>query len=241
MDCFLINYCIWNAVEEVEEVQQLVQETVVKHGYRALYDLTPILKMIKALQAEIDAETKVITKEKIEEKVIHTDENKQSYFGVPQFWGEDAAYIRIEDFEKLSKEKEIFVPVFEKSYEKYRPFQSFSFLKINSKTLLNKNKKYQLESQLSEKEIVSARPPSKAHLANWDKIVDDMLAHCNAAIQILTEREEIDLGHLRRHLFIGREKAPFVKESLKNASQEVLNLKLEIEKIQHGYQSMGKG
>jgi MoxR-like ATPase len=241
MDCFLINYCIWNQIEEVEEVQKLVEDTVVKHGYRALYDLTPVLKMLNELQEDIQTETQVITKEKVEEKIIHQDENKQQYFGLPLFWGEDTAYLRIEDYDRLSKEKEVFVPVFEKSYEKYRPFQSYSFIKLNSKTLLNKTKKYQLETQLGEKEIVTAKAPSKELIKSWNNAVKDMLAHCNTAIQILREREEIDLGHLRRHLFIGREKAPFVQESLKNASQEVLNLKLEIEKVQHGYQSMGKG
>lgn len=241
MDCFLIQYCIWNEVDEVETVKQMVQQTVVRHGYRALYDVTPVLKVLKELQASIDAETQIVTKEKIEEKVVHTDENKQRYFGLPNFWGEDTSYVRVEDFERLSKEKEVFIPVFEQSYEKYRPFQSYSFLKVNAKTLLNKDKKYLLETQMGEKEIVSARPPSKENLKQWDSTVKDMLAHCKAALQILAEREEIDLGHVRRHLFISRENARFVQESLKNATQEVLNLKLEIEKIQHGYQSMGKG
>jgi len=241
MDAFLIAYCIWDRAEQVDEIQQLVTEVISKHGYRALYDLTPVEQLLSGLQAEIQSETQIVTKEPIEEKIIHTDEHKQNYFALPKFWGEDAAYLRVKDFERLLKEKEVFIPVFERSYDKYRPFQTYSFLKINSKTLLNKNKKYQLETRQAEKEIVSAKPPTPALLKSWDKQIEDMLAHCEAAIQILKEREGIDLGHARRHLFIKREWARYVQDSLRNAAQEVLNLKLEIEKVQHGYQALGQG
>ncbi len=241
MDCFLIEYCIWSDVGQLEDVRLILEETVVRHGYRALYELKPVQQLFRSLTEEIEAETQIVTKEKIEEKLIHIDENKQQYFSLAGFYGEDPAYIRIEDFDRLNKEKEVFIQVFEKSYEKYRPFQTYSFVKINSKNLVNKNKKYLIETEQAEKEIVSSRPPTAELIKNWDKQVKDMLAHCKAAIQILKEREEIDLGHLRRHLFIDREKALLIKDSLKKAGQEVLNLKLEIEKLQHGYQSLGAG
>ena len=239
MDCFLISHCIWDQIDQIEEVEKMMAETVVNHGYRALYDLTPVRKLLEALQKEIEEETQVITKEKIEERVVHIDENKQSYYKIPAFWGEDAAYLRLEDFEKLKKDKDAFIPVFEKSYEKYRPFQSYSFLKINSKMVLNKNKKYAIETQQIDKEIVSMRDPSAAQLKNWNAQISDMLLHCKEALNILREREQGDLGHVRRHLFVPRSKATFVKDSLRQAGQEVLNYKLEVEKLQHGYQSMG--
>jgi MoxR-like ATPase len=241
MDCFLIADCIWGSLDQRAPIQELIIQTIEQHGYRALYDLGPALQSLRNLEQEIESSTQVVTKEKIEETVVHKDQQGVQYVKIANFWGEDAAYLRVSDYQKLSKEKEIFVPVFEKSYETYRPFQSYSFLLTSSKTLLNKQKKYQLETQLSDKEIVSNKKPDKALLARWDGQVDELLDHCRQALQILAERQEQDLQHLKNHIFVPRQFAQHVKTSLKKAGAEVLNFKLEIEKVQHGYQSMGSG
>ncbi len=39
MDCFLIPYCIWNNVEEIEEVRNIIYEAIAKYDYNIGIDI----------------------------------------------------------------------------------------------------------------------------------------------------------------------------------------------------------
>lgn len=240
MDAFLISNCIWNTAEQVEEVAQMVQQAIVTQGYRALIDLEPVRQELKELKDEISTRTTSITQETVSEKVVYTDKQEAQYYKLDKFWGEDAAYVKLGDFDKLKKDKEVFISVYELSYQTYKPFQSYSFLLKSDAELINKNKLFSFETAEKTKEIVNIVPPTQAQIISWNKIVETLLGHCSKALTVLEERKRIDFPHINKHLFVPISQVAIVKKSLEKAREEVLNLKLDIERVRHGYKTMEK-
>ena len=72
MDCFLIIYCIWNNVDEIDEVKNIIYDTIATHGYNIGIDVTPIKNNVELLKKEIE--------EKIKQEVEVEEEIPKVYF-----------------------------------------------------------------------------------------------------------------------------------------------------------------
>ena len=238
MDTFLIADCMWDKAYQIKEVEEMVQHAIVTQGYRSLVDLSPLRQELSTLKEEVATKTTLVEREVVREKVVYPDAQGEQFYKVENFWGEDAAYLRISDFDKLKPDKELFVSVFELSYQTYKPFQSYSFLLKSDSELINKNKLFHLETAEKEKEKISTISPETSQTDAWDQGIQTMLDYTSQALQLLEERKRIDFGHFTKHLFVPTEKATYVKQSLEKASEEILTLKLDIERVQHGYATM---
>ncbi len=238
IDAYLVADCIWNQVDQVEETFALVQGSIANHGYQRLVDLRPIEIELEALKQEIDEATH--HNYEIEEDIPKTfrDEMGTEFVRILQFWGDGHGYLRVQDYESLSKEKKKNIPVFEQTNNGYRPFQTIGFTLENPLVLLDKAKKREIDSQTITREIRETKVPPIELKRIWENQINLLLEHCERGLMTLESQKMDDEGHLRNHLFVPDEWGSHVLNSLDSTVRDLVNLKLEIQKVRHGYESV---
>ena len=240
MDAFLVAHCIWDGVEQIEEAQTLVRDNIVAHGYRYLFELSPIEDELRGLREEIEeAIQETVTRE---EQVAYrvTDDMGVEFVRTPKFWGDNYAYLRVQDVNKLNAEEDLNVPLYEEATNGYRPFQTYGVRRIpgeKHKLLINQ-KERPLDTETVEREEVIVRAPSASLKRVWDSQITLLLDHCEKGIETLEARKEQDEPYLSGHLFVPEDLAKHVLDSLGASLEELANLKLDIQKVRHQYESV---
>ncbi|GAB4346977.1 MAG: AAA family ATPase [Flammeovirgaceae bacterium] len=69
MDCFLIEHCIWNEVEQIPVVSQFVRDAIQKHGYSLSLDFQELKEELDDLKKEIREECTFEKKVRVEKSV----------------------------------------------------------------------------------------------------------------------------------------------------------------------------
>lgn len=238
MDCFLFGDCIWSTIDQRDESQALVLGSIVAYGYRKLVDAQPLREELQTLRKEISLETQETRMEMISSPKVYQDNLGVTYYKLEKFWGTDPSYIKVEDFQRLGEE-ELFVPVFEKHAKNFRAFQNYGLKGGDDFSLLQKNKKVQVEKEEAEQEVSSPKVPDEAALKIWNRQIDKMMQMVGLFLEELERQKAEEFPMLDHHLFVEKNHAPYIQESLTNAVNEILSLKLEIEKARHSYESIG--
>ncbi|MEM9986789.1 MAG: AAA family ATPase, partial [Bacteroidota bacterium] len=98
MDCFLMVHCLWSDPRQREEIQEVVSETIRKHGYSIAVNLNMLRKEIGQFEAEVEAETRI--KRVVAEDRLQPvqDEYYEFIQTEKQFQG---SLIKIEEYNKL--------------------------------------------------------------------------------------------------------------------------------------------
>ncbi len=238
MDAFLVTHCIWDEVEQIETTRQLVQDNIVAHGYRYLFELGPIEEELNALRQEIEDATHetVVKEEPIARRV--KDDMGVEFVCTPKFWGDNAAYLRVSDINKLNEEEDLNIPLFEEATNGFRPFQTYGVRRVSKYRLLVNKKERHIETEMVEREETVPRVPPESLKRVWASQISLLLDHCEKGIEALEARKELDEPYLEGHLFVPSELARHVLSSLNASLEELANLRLEIQKVRHQYESL---
>lgn len=240
MDCFLIGDCIWDNEQQIEQCEKLVSQAILHFGYSRLLDLPLLLAELNKLKNEIDRLTLEVRKVEEEEPKIYKDAKGDTYFKVMRFWGDDSAFIRVEDFRRLG-EKESFIPIYEPAGKNFKPFQTYGITRKSEHFIGTKSKDLKLETIKVEREIKSRIKPSPQNQTRWDKMIELLLDRCKDIQKSMEIRKHKESAYLSEHLFVPKERGVLVQKSMEHALNDLVNARLEIEKTQHGYQAITEG
>ncbi|MEM6801827.1 MAG: AAA family ATPase [Bacteroidota bacterium] len=240
MDCFLIEDCIWDREDEIQEASDLVLGCIASFGYRKLVNLSLLTEELDSLKKEIRTETQEVIVENIEVKLVHKDDKGQEYFRLRDFWGDSDVFIRVQDFEKVRKEEKAFIPIFEEAARSFRPFQTAEIEFKSELSIENKGKISQFDSEEKEIEKVISKEPSQGMVRIWDAQIKMLLETCENQIEALEQQKLKDEGHMEKHLFLEETCKEHVLKGLDQTTHDLLDMKLEIEKTRHAYESMAK-
>ncbi len=81
MDCFLIPHCIWNQVGQIDEVWNIVKESIL-HGYKRGLNIQEIQKGYQNLKNEVEVEITFEQKVKCREKKIYISPSNEKFYKV---------------------------------------------------------------------------------------------------------------------------------------------------------------
>ncbi|MEO1415449.1 MAG: AAA family ATPase [Bacteroidota bacterium] len=243
IDAFLIHHCIWDRTEQIDESEALVLGAISQYGYQKLLNLTPIINEMNGLRDEIERETQEIQMQTVTQLTEYKDEVETIFYQISGFWGDNHAYIRAQDLDKLEESEAFYVPIFERNGQVFRVFQNYGFLRTDHYEIAKPNKSqiYPLETQDIEKEVVVKKRPSDMLTRIWDGQIQLLLNKCDEGLRKLEAQKEADEDWLKQHLFVHSTLGQHVTESLGRTMDEILNLKLEIQKTQHLYESIEAG
>ncbi len=238
MDTFLIADCLWQKPDQIEEVRDLVKGSIATFGFMGLARIRSIRQDLEELRMEIQDSTQVVQKSQTQQVKIYEDASGDKYAHILEFWSEDNAYLLLSDLESLNSVSEVFVPVFERSGKTYRPFQRYGFLKKDMRSLINRSKLIPVELEAVEVEQVKIRPPSEDQISRWNRRIQVLLENTEKDLKALEARRTEEMQHIAQHLFVSSSLGPIIHQSIKRTIDEVLNLRLEIEKTQDSYVSL---
>jgi len=238
MDCFIIPFCIWQHPKQREEVTELVKGSISDFGFMRLIHTTSIRQEIEQLKKEIDNAIHKTKTSKKQRTKFFNDTNQAAYVHLLEFWSEDNVFIRGVDLEKIHKNGETYIPVFEKSGKVFRPFQTYPFVKAGPFLLKSKNKAIPIETETIEEEEVQLVIPSEEQIKIWDRRIQILLEVVDNDLSILEKQRDKESRGFAQHIFVPVEYAQIVHQSMQRAVNDVLNTRLEIEKIQDSYVSI---
>jgi len=240
MDGFLIIDCIWDEVEQIELAKKLVEETVIQSGYRHMIDTDPMEEELESLREEIDKATHEVRVK--EEEVLWQGKDAMgvAFLRMPNFWGDTYGYVRTSDVAKLMQDEDdmVSIPVFEKTQNGYKPFQTYPLRRVDAFTLHDPQRARPLDKEtLTREERVPVLPPEGLKKI-WDSQIMLLLEHCEKGLDALEAQLKRDEAYTESHMFVDDSYGPAVMQSLENTLNDLTNLKLEIAQLRHNYESV---
>lgn len=252
MDCFLIQYCIWDEPSQISQTRQFVIDAISQNGYKLDLSLEDIKESIKEVRQEVIQETRTKTTISVEEpELVHLGGGVNAYKIKDFFKFGQEGYIRKEDYDSLpdGRAKSLTLynshgePLNTSSYYGYRA--SFSCVREdkgkNIGCLNIDGNAYELETKTIERKQTVIKRPHRAIVDNWDKVCAEIQGKLEQAQEQIDIYRLRDLHHVRTNLFVSPDFAPYVETCLDQLKKEIGRLEVEVKRLQYSYHNIKPG
>lgn len=246
MDCFLIQYCIWDGPDQISQTKQFVIDAISRNGYKLDLDLEDIKESIREIRQEVIQETRtkvMVLVEELELMQIGVGINAYKIKGFSQ-WGQDS-YMREEDYNSLDIKQATRIALYNsrgRSLDSsYGGSRSFGCLREDKGKINVDGNTYELEMETKEREQTVMRCPHRAIVDNWDKVCAEMQGKLKQAQEQIDNYRLRDLHHVRTNLFVSPDFAPYVETCLDQLKKEIGGLEVEVKRIQYSYHNIKPG
>lgn len=252
MDCFLIQYCIWDEPSQISQTRQFVIDAISQNGYKLDLSLEDIKESIKEVRQDVIQETRTKTTISVEEpELVHLGGGVNAYKIKDFFKFGQEGYIRKEDYDSLpdGRAKSLTLynshgePLNTSSYYGYRA--SFSCVREdkgeNIGCLNIDGNAYELETKTIERKQTVIKRPHRAIVANWDKVCAEIQGKLKQAQERIDNYRLRDLHHVRTNLFVSPYFAPYVETCLDQLKKEIGRLEVEVKRLQYSYFNIKPG
>lgn len=246
MDCFLIQYCIWDEPSQISQTRQFVIDAISQNGYKLDLSLEDIKESIKEVRQDVIQETRTKTTISVEEpELVHLGGGVNAYKIKDFFKFGQEGYIRKEDYDSLPDGRAESLtlynshgePLNTSSYYGYRA--SFSCVREdkgeNIGCLNIDGNAYELETKTIERRQTVIKRPHRAIVANWDKVCAEIQGKLKQAQERIDNYRLRDLHHVRTNLFVSPYFAPYVETCLDQLKKEIGRLEVEVKRLQYSY------
>lgn len=252
MDCFLIQYCIWDEPSQISQTRQFVIDAISQNGYKLDLSLEDIKESIKEVRQDVIQETRTKTTISVEEpELVHLGGGVNAYKIKDFFKFGQEGYIRKEDYDSLpdGRAKSLTLynshgePLNTSSYYGYRA--SFSCVRggkgKNIGCLNIDGNAYELETKTIERKQTVIKRPHRAIVANWDKVCAEIQGKLKLSQEQIDNYRLRDLYHVRTNLFVSPDFAPYVETCLDQLKKEIGRLEVEVKRLQYSYYNIKPG
>lgn len=252
MDCFLIQYCIWDEPSQISQTRQFVIDAISQNGYKLDLSLEDIKESIKEVRQDVIQETRTKTTISVEEpELVHLGGGVNAYKIKDFFKFGQEGYIRKEDYDSLPDGRAESLtlynshgePLNTSSYYGYRA--SFSCVREdkgeNIGCLNIDGNAYELETKTIERRQTVIKRPHRAIVANWDKVCAEIQGKLKQAQERIDNYRLRDLHHVRTNLFVSPYFAPYVETCLDQLKKEIGRLEVEVKRLQYSYFNIKPG
>jgi MoxR-like ATPase len=237
MDCFLMVHCLWDDPSQLEVMQEIVGETIRKHGYSISIKLNSVKKEMDEFEDEVEKEIKVknITAEEVlkpfEEAFFKLRKNGQPFAG---------EYIQVKDYNKLRADDMDVINIYDDQFKLVNRLSAEKSdrehqVKVKHNSVLHT---FELETYQKEKINYLYKKPHPLVKEFWDKRYDQLNDYLNQQQEKLKTQSPKELEEVDFNLFIDSKLAPIVKSNLEEVVETLESLKLRLEKVRHQYESV---
>ncbi len=236
LDCFLMTHCLWNQPQQIAAVQEMVSETIRKHGYSVSIGLNPLKKEVADFRADVDEEIKV--KHTVTEEVLRPIDDE--YYALrkngEQFAGK---YILVKDYNKLKVDNLEVVNLYDEDFKLVNRLSAEKADREFSLRLKHNSEMHRLELQTYQKEKATFihKKPHPLVEKFWDERYEKLEAYLDEKIAYVQKEKPAELLQGQGHLFIDEKLIPVVEENHRRVSDTLADLKLSLEKIRHRYKN----
>lgn len=237
MDCFLSVHCLWNHPDQIPYIQEIVSETIRKHGYSVAINLHLLRKEIEAFETEIDQETQIrrtLTEDRME---VFQEEYYQFVQQEKQIQGE---LINISDFNRLGLSEFEVVNIYDLELNLRHRLKARKGEKAHSLAISYNAQELTLDLKTKQVERTE-RIPKKPHpllARHWDERIEKLQQFILEQQERLESELPGELRHLRHNLFVDAALAKVVRANLDEVRAVLNQLSLRVEKAQYAYTSL---
>ncbi|MEM6342764.1 MAG: AAA family ATPase [Bacteroidota bacterium] len=237
MDCFLMVHCLWNVPEQLELLQEIVGETVRKHGYSIAINLQMLRKEIDAFEVEVDTETRikrVLTEDRLlavqEEYYAFTQQEKQIHGDI----------VKIEDFNRLGTEDFEVINIYDKEQNLRHRLKARKSVKAHTLIISYNSQEIPLDletTQVERTEIIPKKPHELV-AAHWDERMAKLQTYVREQQERLSSELPDEFAGLNGNLFVPEHLSKLVMANLEEVREALNTMQLRLEKLQYAYTSL---
>lgn len=235
MDCFLIRHALWNQPHQIEAVEEILAETIRKHGYSLAVGLPMLRKEIRAFADEVSNEVrvKVARSEEIlrpiEEEFYELNRNGESFAG---------KYIQVKDYNRLQHSEVPVLNLYDDEFKLVSRLAAERSEHAFSLKLKHNAQQHQISLRTYKQERFDYHFKSPHPLLKkfWEERFEKLETYLKKQEQRLAAEKPEELVKGGAHHFIDKALFPIVESNHKSVSEEIETLQLQLEKIRHDYQ-----
>lgn len=237
MDCFLIGHCLWSRPSEFEKINQMLHETICKHGYSLALNLSSLKEELSEFESEVEQETKV-KKSIFVDELQSVDLHYLEILDLKQYF--DGYLIKRSDFSKLSREETQSISLYDA--EKALTNRVNAQLGREENTIdINYNSKmmtFKLRTQKSEQTEIIEKKPHPILVKHWDERVEAIEQFIQKQQNRLENERPDSLDKTAENLFVHPKLSEVVESNWQEVRKKLDSLKLRTEKLAFAYRHL---
>lgn len=250
MDCFLLQYCIWDEPSQISQTRQFVIDAISQNGYKLDLSLEDVKESIKEVRLEVFQETRTKAIAPVEELDFIQMEGGFKACKIKGFsFREQDCYVREEDYNSLGTEQAKKIILYNSNSRalssSYGGFIDFSCVRGGKgkkrESLYVNGDSYELQTKTIERKQTVIKRPHRAIVANWDKVCAEIQGKLKQAQERIDNYRLRDLHHVRTNLFVSPDFAPYVETCLDQLEKEIGRLEVEVKRLQYSYHNIKPG
>ena len=236
-DCFLITYTLWDEVEQIDFVKEAVTIAIKNHGYSYKFDITAFEEQIEKLKLDIKNNSQITKKVEYFVPKVY-DINGDKYYKIKGFF--DYPWIEKSDFDNIRSDRKSITLYQDKNLWRHKEYNvKKSENKIFLKDIYDYNREkyteYDLEVDTKTKKVTETSRPDKRIMADWDRIVQNLLTEIDELIEGIENYKNKDDKGLKDNLFVPKELTVLAEEGVNKALIECKKTKAIITQIKEDY------
>lgn len=235
MDCFLMVHCLWNQPEHIPVIQELVAETIRKHGYSLSIGLNHVKKELADFEQEVDQEIRIrhTTTEEvlkpIDERYYHLLKNGEAFTG---------EFIQVKDYNKLAMGSAEVTNLYDTDFKLVNRLSAEKSGAAHELRVHHNSQVHTLGLETYKKEKVNTlyKKPHPLVKRMWDERHDKLRNYLAEQQERLQTEQPAELGGIASNLFIDHRLADLVRANLNELTETLEQLQLRLEKVQYSYE-----
>ncbi|MEL6347193.1 MAG: AAA family ATPase [Myxococcota bacterium] len=234
MDAFLSIHCLWGHPDHLDAIQEIVGESVRKHGYAIAVNRNVIQREVEELEAEIDAETQIRRTITEERPLLVERDYHQLLVEDRRFEGRR---IRSIDHRSLDKEAGAIINVYDDEGNLRNRLRARLGEKPNTVRFDFKSERltFALKTHQVERAEIIEKRPHPVLVAHWDERIANVSRYIKTQQQHIRDSAPASLDGLEDNLFVDGRLAKIVRANLDEVRGALEQLSLRLEKARYGY------
>jgi len=238
MDCFLLPHALWNRPEQLEAIQEIVAETIRKHGYSIALTLSPLRKEIKELEEEVMQETRIpnvvlVDSPRAVEREYYELLNTEQYF--------EGNRLKRADFDRLAIDEESALNLYDRNGSLVNRLKARKSADTANTLVINSNARlytFPLLTDKTEKTEYFYKKPHALVQQYWNDRTYQLRQYISEQKKYAEDHQPAAMHHLRTNLFVDPALAHLVEANLQESLATLDELDLQIDKIRHLYENL---
>ncbi len=237
MDCFLLVHCLWNTPEQLPIIQDIVAETIRKHGYSLSMNLSALKKEVEEFEQDVDEEIKIKRTNTEEVLKPFDDEFYKLRKNGEYFTGN---FIKVTDFNKFKAGKLEVINIYDEEYKLTGRLKTGKDSGSHSVALNHNsmNLTFDIETYVKERVEVTYKPPHALVKKFWDNRFESLMQYIHKQESRLQKEKPEAIKNLPENLFVSKTLVPLVTENLNEVLRTIDQLKMRVEKVKHAYEEI---
>jgi MoxR-like ATPase len=234
MDCFLIVHCLWNNPQQMTVLQEIVAETVRKHGYTLALNLSGLRKEIAELDQEVKDETKIKTNI-VAEKLYLIDKIYYEILHISKYF--DGKYIKAEEYDRLQLDQYDTISLYDDAYKLTYKIKAKLTVQENRIEIFHNSQTNVFEMKTVKADTVKLidKAPHPILKKYWDERIAALEDYIVALKTRLDSEMPSEIKDIRKNIFVHSDLAEIVQANLNDVVNAVNSEQLKVEKIKFYY------